>query len=74
MREQDLQLTFSNVLIEHISTGSFDEQYGARHLQRTIEQTVVGELAHELLDCPDLEESILLIDYADGDLHFRRTS
>jgi len=74
MREQDLQLTFSDALVEHISTEGFDAQYGARHLQRTIEQTVVGELANELLDRPDLEGSTLLVDYADGNLRFYHTS
>ena len=74
VREQDLRLTFSDALVEHISTEGFDQQYGARHLQRTIEQTVVGELAHELLDRPDLEGSTLLVDYAEGELRFRRPS
>jgi len=74
LREKGLRLTFSPALIEHIATEGFDPQYGARHLQRTIEQEVVGELANELLERPDLEEETLLVDYEEDELRVRRPS
>ncbi|WLQ14426.1 AAA family ATPase [Hahella aquimaris] len=49
IREQKLNLSFSDDLVAHIAQAGFSELYGARPIQRAIEQRVVAELASFLV-------------------------
>ncbi len=48
--KRHLILTFSERLVTHLATIGFDPRYGARPLQRSIEQTIIHPLAHWLLE------------------------
>ncbi|MEL6867035.1 MAG: AAA family ATPase [Bacteroidota bacterium] len=68
-----LDLQFSEALIKHLSGIGFDERYGARPLQRAIEQTLINPMANWLLENPSFEEVVLHLDY-DGQLSIKVAS
>ena len=70
LREKNLRLTFDTSLVEHVATEGFDAQYGARPVQRLIEQQVVGRLATVLLNHPGWTDSVLHGIYREGAIDF----
>ena len=71
LQKRNLQLTFDPSLVEHVATEGFDAQYGARPVQRLIEQQVVGPLAATLLDHPAWTDTVLHGNFHDGIIRFR---
>ena len=66
LQRNNLRLVWSEDLIERLIKSGFDQRYGARPLQRTIETLVVAPLARHLLANPDLKNSVMRISL-DGD-------
>ncbi|MEO1624915.1 MAG: AAA family ATPase, partial [Bacteroidota bacterium] len=64
--KKGLSIEFGQTLIDHLSDIGFDERYGARPLQRAIEQTVVNPMANWLLLHPEAEQRVLKIDWQGG--------
>jgi ATP-dependent Clp protease ATP-binding subunit ClpC len=65
-------LDFSDPLVEFLARQGFDPRYGARPLQRTLEDRVVTPLAHFLLEHPDLRDAIVKVDVDEGgEIHLR---
>lgn len=58
-----LSLSFSDALIDQLASIGFDERYGARPLQRAIEQTLVDPMARWLLENPKAEDQHVFLDY-----------
>ena len=50
LAKRDLKLSWTDELIAFLVEQGFDKRYGARNLQRTIEERVVTPLAHWLLE------------------------
>lgn len=62
-----IKLNWTPALVEHVAQAGFDPRYGARPLQRTIEQDVVTPIARLLAEQPEVRETELLVDMrADG--------
>ncbi len=61
LQRNNLKLVWSEDLVERLIKSGFDQRYGARPLQRTIETMVVAPLAKHLLANPDLRNSALQI-------------
>ena len=59
---RNLTLHWDERLIEHLAQTGFDPKYGARPLQRKIEETVIVPLARHLVANPDLKEATLRIE------------
>lgn len=68
--KRQLDLQFSDRLVQQLSNIGFDERYGARPLQRAIEQTLVNPLAHWLLENPTVQQQRLNVDF-DGQLRIK---
>ena len=49
LAERELEITFSEKALEHISDAGFDPVYGARPLKRAIQQLVENPLAEKML-------------------------
>ncbi|HOY16619.1 MAG TPA: AAA family ATPase [Haliscomenobacter sp.] len=64
--KKSIKLQFSERLIDYLVTIGFDERYGARPMQRAIEQGVIGPLALWLLENPDTTNHTLIVDYEGG--------
>ncbi|MEM7104502.1 MAG: AAA family ATPase [Bacteroidota bacterium] len=61
--KKGLKLKFTKQLSDHIASAGFDERYGARPLQRAIEEEVIAPLARWLLDNPKIKNCELTIDF-----------
>ena len=61
--KRKLKLKFEQNAIDHLSMIGFDEKYGARPLQRALEQEIVSPLAAWLLENPKVENVVLKIDF-----------
>jgi len=70
--KRNLSLSFSESVIDYLSRVGFDEKYGARPLQRVIEQQVISPIANWLLDHSKLEHANLEIDMEKGRLTVRK--
>ena len=64
--KKGLKLIFKEGIIQELATTGFDERYGARPLQRVIEQTLVAPLAKWMLEHHKVENCLLEIDYTDS--------
>lgn len=65
-RKKHIKVIFTDALIDHLTRLGYDPRYGARPLQRAIEQTVVNPIANWLLNHPDTSHCTLRIDYRKG--------
>lgn len=61
--KRKLELHFTDKLIDHLSGVGFDEKFGARPLQRAIEQVLISPLAKWLLNHPEVDSCKLVIDF-----------
>ncbi len=69
--KKGLNLQFSQSVHNHLAETGFDERFGARPLQRAIEQTIVNPLANWILENPNVKNCTLSIDY-DGRVIVKR--
>jgi ATP-dependent Clp protease ATP-binding subunit ClpA len=69
--KRGLQLDFTAAVHNHLAAIGFDERYGARPLQRAIEQTIINPLAAWLLEHPEAKDCLLRVDH-DGGLIVRK--
>jgi ATP-dependent Clp protease ATP-binding subunit ClpC len=68
LQRKNLRLLWSETLVDELTVAGFDQRYGARPLQRTIETKVVAPLAKYLLERPDLNNATLQISSVDDGL------
>jgi ATP-dependent Clp protease ATP-binding subunit ClpC len=61
LQRKNLRLLWSESLVDELIAAGFDQRYGARPLQRTIETMIVAPLAKYLLGRPDLNNATLQI-------------
>ncbi|MEO0339992.1 MAG: AAA family ATPase, partial [Bacteroidota bacterium] len=61
--KKNIDVRFSQNVIDHISRIGFDERYGARPLQRAIEQSIVNPIANWILQNNKASNCKLLVDF-----------
>lgn len=61
--KRQLDLHFTDSLVQHLVSIGFDERYGARPLQRAIEQSLVTPMAKWLLDNPKVRARKIAVDF-----------
>lgn len=64
-----IRLRFSDRLVAYLAEHGFDQRYGARPLQRMIEEFVVTPLAQHLVEQPELQGVEIRLDERNGSLH-----
>lgn len=64
--KNNIQLEFDQSIIDHLVEIGFDPKYGARPLQRAIEQTVVNPMAYWLLDHPEAKNTKVKVSFEAG--------
>ncbi|MEZ5058110.1 MAG: AAA family ATPase [Saprospiraceae bacterium] len=64
--KKKIKLSFQDNLVEYLVKKGFDDRYGARPLQRTIEQEIVFKLANWMLLHPEVENTTLVLSYEAG--------
>jgi len=50
MSEKNIELTWDDKLISHLTEKSFSETYGARNLRRLIQKEIEDKIASEIVD------------------------
>lgn len=65
--KRGLQLSFGDSLVDHLTNIGFDKRYGARPLQRAIEQTIVKPMSYWLLTHGDKQKVQLRLSW-EGEL------
>jgi ATP-dependent Clp protease ATP-binding subunit ClpC len=60
--KNNLQLTWTDAVVDHLAEHGFDRRYGARPLQRAIEKRIVIPLSRELIAHPEYRDQTLRID------------
>ncbi|MEL6276697.1 MAG: hypothetical protein AAFU03_16485 [Bacteroidota bacterium] len=63
--KRNLKLEFSSAIVDHLAGVGFDERYGARPLQRAIEQILINPMANWLLKNAKEANRTVHIDYKD---------
>lgn len=66
MHEQNINITFTNNLIWHISEAGFSDKYGARNLSREIQDVVEIEIADAIIDKRIKSGDSITIDFIDN--------
>ncbi|MCB0555620.1 MAG: ATP-dependent Clp protease ATP-binding subunit, partial [Phaeodactylibacter sp.] len=61
--KRKITVKFTDNIVRHLASIGFDERYGARPLQRSIEQKLVTPIANWLLAQPEAANCQLLVDY-----------
>ncbi len=64
--KRNLKLHFSDQVVQRLAAVGFDERYGARPLQRAIEQTLVNPIAGWMLEHPEVQNQDIWIDYTNS--------
>ncbi|BDS10647.1 AAA family ATPase [Aureispira anguillae] len=68
LSKRHVELSVSTVLEEHLAAIGFDKRYGARPLQRALEDEIIAPLAKWLLSHPNTSHCTLRLDLVDGQL------
>lgn len=71
LASRNLRIHFTDQLVMHVAQHGFDVRYGARPLQRFIEEFVVTPLAQHLVAESKLSHTQLTLDVLDGSLRIR---
>jgi ATP-dependent Clp protease ATP-binding subunit ClpC len=66
--KRNLRVEWTIALLDHLARAGSDIRYGARPLQRVLEQQIVAPLARFLVARPRLEGRVLIDVNADGDV------
>lgn len=69
--ENDIQLRFSDYLIDYLMDNGFDAQLGARPLKRLIQKLIVNALSKKILSGDIDKNQPVLVDVFDGVVVFR---
>ena len=69
--ENDIQLRFSDYLVEYLMENGFDAQLGARPLKRLIQKLIVNALSKKILSGDIDKNQPVLADVFDGVVVFR---
>jgi len=69
--KRQVTLSFSNRLEKHLAEIGFDKRYGARPLQRALENEIIAPLAKWLLEKPNIMGCQLRLDLVEGQLEIK---
>lgn len=69
--ENNIDLEFSDYLIDYLVENGYDPQFGARPLKRLIQKGIVNQLSKKILSGDINKESPMLVDVFDGEIVFR---
>lgn len=66
--KRGITLHFTDAVTDYLASVGFDEKYGARPLQRALDQQIMQGLANWLLVHFEIKDVVLSVDWADGKL------
>ena len=66
VKAQDIDVSFTDELVKHISKVGFDDVYGARPLRRAIQREIEDKFAEEMLDGKVKPSTSVKVDYKEN--------
>jgi len=70
LREREMDVRFSDALLDRVGEAGFDVVYGARPLRRAIQQMIENPLAHDILSGKFKPGDAILADLVDDEVTF----
>ena len=71
VKQNDIQLEFSDYALDYLAENGFDPQFGARPLKRLIQKQIVNQLSKRIIQ-GDIDKSLpVIVDVFDGLVVFR---
>lgn len=74
LREREIEIRFSEALLDKVGEAGFDVVYGARPLRRAIQQMIENPLAQEILSGKFGPGDLISADLVDGAVSFTRVA
>jgi len=71
LKDKDIQIDYTEDLVEALANKGFDPQFGARPVKRVIQRDILNELSKEMLSGKISAESHILLDAFDDKIVFR---
>ncbi|NOR29120.1 MAG: ATP-dependent chaperone ClpB [Lutibacter sp.] len=71
LKEKDIQIEYTEDLIQTLTNKGFDPQFGARPVKRVIQKEILNELSKEILSGKISSDSHILLDAFDDEIVFR---
>ena len=71
LKEKDIQIEYTEDLVEALAIKGFDPQFGARPVKRVIQKDVLNQLSKEILAGNITATSHILLDAFDEKIVFR---
>jgi len=71
LKDKDIQIEYTEDLVETLANKGFDPQFGARPVKRVIQKEILNELSKEILSSKIIAESHILLDAFDDKIVFR---
>lgn len=72
LREQDIRLTASEEVLNHLASEGYDPQFGARPVKRIMQKNVLNELSRQLLSGKVQRGQNIVLDIFDDQFVFRK--
>ncbi len=72
IRKRGVALSWTPALVDFLATIGYHKKYGARNLQRTIEEKATIPLARYLLDNPFISDATLVMDAVGNEITIER--
>lgn len=72
LRAQDIRLSVTDEVIDHLADAGYDPQFGARPIKRIIQRNVLNELSKQLLANKVDRGTDVVLDIFDGEYAFRK--
>jgi ATP-dependent Clp protease ATP-binding subunit ClpB len=71
LKEQGIQLAFSDYVLDYLAENGFDPQFGARPLKRMIQREIINPLSKRIIAGDIEKEHPVMVDVFDGVVVFR---
>ncbi len=71
LKEKDIQIEYTEDLVEALANKGYDPQFGARPVKRVIQRDILNQLSKEILSSKVTAESHILLDAFDDKIVFR---
>jgi len=71
LQEQNINLEFTDNVINYLADKGFDPEFGARPVKRVIQRDLLNRLSKDILAGKINPNSIIEVDYQDGQIVFR---
>ena len=71
LKEQDINVEFTDRVIDYLADKGFDPEYGARPIKRVIQRDILNALSKEILAGNIKSDSTIVVDYENGKVVFK---